>query len=114
MTELTTVILKNGAEEVKLLAIVTIMSPHKLSEEEPIAFYELNEMCKDRTHKPFGNTGKILLDLNLISRGRMPEIYSEVHDSIRNVVLSAVDGSGLDMTLGSPIRQQPDQSETSP
>jgi len=96
-----TVILKNGTEEVAQL-VATIM--HTLREMEgdmanggPICIYELVQMCRDRNHKPFGTSGEKLERLNLINGG-------QVHDSIRNIVLSAIEGDGLDVTLGDPVK----------
>lgn len=92
-----TVQLKNGAEEAVPLVNVTMMSLRKLFDELPIVLYELVMLCRDSNHKPFGNCAKDLLDLNLIGPSNRP------HNSIRNIVLSAVSGDGLDMTLGSPV-----------
>lgn len=97
MTELETVILKNGTEEVKSLVVVTMNTLNKLFIENPIAFYELNEVCKNSAHKPFGNTGEILSKYSLIIDG-------VIHNSIKNIVISSIDGDGFDITLGSPIK----------
>lgn len=66
---------------------------------QPIAFYELVMCCREHGHKPFGNTGEILRSGGLLLGDDRP------HDTIRNIVLSAVSGEGLEMTLGSPIQQ---------
>lgn len=91
-----TVILKNGAEEVKALVMVTMMSLRHL---EPIAFYELVQKCKDDTHIFWGDTEEKLKSLALLECSGRP------HDSIRNIVLSALAGEGLDMRLVSPIKE---------
>jgi len=75
------------------------MSLKALMASDPIAFFELSELCKDRSHKLFGNTGEKLSKLGLIQNGT-------VHGSIRNIVLSAVEGEMLDMQLVSPIAPQ--------
>jgi len=90
--------LKNGSEELDGLVGVTMMSIRKLTETHPIAFYELVMLARDPKHKLFGNTSQILSNLALVTNG-------QVHDSIRNIVLSAVEGSGMDMTLGSPVEK---------
>ena len=95
---LETVRLKNGSEEVASLVSVTMMSLQHLMQDKPIVLYELVEVCRDRDHKPFGLTGQDLEDLGLMNAGC-------VHDSIKNVVLSAVEGTGLEMTLGNPVDQ---------
>jgi hypothetical protein len=88
--------LKNGSEELDGLVGVTMMSVRRLTQTHPIAFYELVMLCRDPKHKLFGNTGQALNDLSLVTNG-------QVHDSIRNIVLSAIEGEGMDMTLVSPV-----------
>lgn len=97
MSELKAVVLKNGAEEVEPLVAVVMMSLRTLLRENPIAFFELVQLCKDRNHKPFGTTGTILEQTSLIQNGVL-------HDSVRNIVLSAVEGEGLEMRLTSPVK----------
>lgn len=94
-----TVILKNGAEEAKPAVMATMMSLRHLFDSEPIVAYELVMKCRDPKHSFFGNTGDKLKQLSLVQ----PD--DRVHDTIRNIVLSAAQGDGLDMTLGSPIKQ---------
>ena len=74
-----------------------MMSIRNLMETNPIAFYELVMICRDSNHAPFGNTGDILRNFNLLNT------EGKVHSSIRNIVISAVTGEGLEMTLGSPV-----------
>ncbi|MBD3330043.1 hypothetical protein GF354_00765 [Candidatus Peregrinibacteria bacterium] len=93
--------LKNGSEEFKPLVQMTMASLSKLAETNPIAFYELVMKCREQGHELFGNTGEVLQSLALIQDER-----GTVHDSIRNVVLSAVEGDGLDMTLRSPFAEE--------
>lgn len=89
--------LKNGAEEAESLVVVTMISLDHLIATDVIAFYELVQLCKNPQHKLSGNTGDTLRGLNLVRRDE------GIHDSIRNIVLSATSGDGLDMALGSPI-----------
>lgn len=91
-----TVILKNGAEEVKALVNVTMFSLERLG---PIEFYELVQTCRVRGHVPFGNTQSTLQSLGLLERNGVP------YDSIRNIVLSAAVGEGLELRLQSPIKE---------
>jgi hypothetical protein len=89
--------LKNGSEEAEPLVRVTMFSLKQLFETKPIVAYELRELCKNSAHKLFGNSGDDLKALSLVqSDGR-------VHDSIRNIVLSAFDGEGLAMCMISPV-----------
>ncbi len=89
--------LKNGSEECVPLVNTTVMSVRHLMESNPIAFVELVLLCRDRNHELFGNTAVDLQGLALVGRDGF------VHDSIRNIVLSAVEGEGLEMKLISPL-----------
>lgn len=88
--------LKNGAEEADIAVKVTMMSLNMLMETNPIAAYELVQICKNPNHKMFGNTEEVLVDLSLLSE-------DGVHSVIKNVVMSAFEGEGLDMCLTSPL-----------
>lgn len=96
-----TVPLKNGTHEMRALVVVTMASLDRLVTKEPMGLYELVEVCRDLTHKPWGNTGVALKELALLDPA------GRVHESIRNIVLSATTGEGLDMTLGSPVEEEP-------
>ena len=93
------VTLKNGSTEVDVLVVATTLSLQSLMEDNPIAFYELVMLCRDRTHQLFGSVGGVLRDRNLIEQNGQP------HGSIRNIVLSAVEGDMLDMCLVNPLAQ---------
>ncbi len=96
-TALKTVMLKNGSEEFGPLVAVTMMSLRSLCTTDPVSFYELVQKCRDQNHQFWGNSTQKLRDLSLIQPS------GNVHDSIRNIVLSAVTGEKFDMVLGSPI-----------
>lgn len=96
---MTAVTLKNGGEEADILVAATMMSLRSLIDEAPIAFYELVMKCRDRNHRLFGNTGQVLQRCSLIQSDE------SIHNSIRNIVLSAAVGEGLQMSLGSPIKE---------
>lgn len=89
--------LKNGSEEEAELVAVITAALETLWKEKPIAAYELVQLCKDSEHKLFGMAGQDLASAGLLEPG------NRVHDSIRNIVLSAVSGEGFEMTLGSPV-----------
>lgn len=91
--------LKNGSEEVAPLVNVTMISVRHLLESNPIAFVELVSLCQDRDHELFGNTAVELQRLALVK----PD--GSVHGSIRNIVLSAVEGEGLEMRFISPLAE---------
>jgi len=85
--------LKNGAVEAEPLVDMVMLTLSDLIRHRPIEFYELVMCCRDNEHVPFGNTGDKLKEWALYP----------ISGSIRNVVLSAVTGDGIDMSLGSPI-----------
>jgi hypothetical protein len=90
--------LRNGSEEPEPLVVVTMMSLEKLMQEKPIALYELYQLCLNSGHKLFGNSEEDLGALSLVMNG-------QVHNSIRNVVLSAFTGKGLEICLVSPVTE---------
>ncbi len=103
-----TVTLKNGAEEALPLVNVTMFGLRNLMTEKPIVLYELAQLCRNPKHQPWGQTGEDLLALSLV--GKANDGW-QVHDSIRNIVLSAVEGDGLELTLGNPIAAPPELTE---
>lgn len=94
---LKTVKLKNGEEEAEGLVNITFMLLKDLSKNNPILLYELAEKCRDRNHKFFGNTGDTLREKELVQSD-----YS-MHSSIKNIVLSSIEGEGMEMRLVNPI-----------
>lgn len=92
-----TIELKNGTTEAEGLVSVTMMSLSHLIQENAMGFYELVMKCRDRDHQFWGDIAKDLKNLGLV------ESDGRVHGSIRNIVLSAVIGEGMGMTLGSPL-----------
>jgi len=100
MSEIETVLLKNGSKEPKALVIGVMMSLNALTGQQTmqsaIGFYELVMVCRDRNHKIQGNDGEILEKIGLMKDG-------VIHDSVRNIVLSAVEGEDLNMVLLNPI-----------
>ncbi len=91
-----TVVLKNGATEAVFLVNFTMMSINKLLSSNPMAFYELVEVCRDKKHKIFGTLGDDLIGLALLQSDGQP------YGSIKNIVLSAVTDEGMDMTFEDP------------
>lgn len=96
--------LKNGSEEVKPLVNVTMFSLDELIKTNPTAFYDLVMLCRDDTYKPWGPNGKALKDRSLASECEGDWL---VCNSIRNIVLSAAEGEGMGMSLGSPLAEVP-------
>lgn len=90
--------LKNGAEESdKAVAVITISLEH-LFTTMPVLAYDLVMKCRDADYRLFGNTAVLLHE-----RGLM-DTSGHVHETIRNVVLSAVIGDGVEMTLTNPVK----------
>src|SRR3990167_887425 len=92
--------LKNGSEVAQSIVVATMMSLDALINSNPIAFYELVEKCRDSKHEMFGNTKEVVAKWALI------DMNGSVHSCIKDVVLSAVEGDGLDMSLGRPVAPQ--------
>jgi len=95
-----TVNLKNGTSELRVLAVGTYESLKEMLNEAEgtIAFYGLVEVCKNPSHQIRSKAQKEYL----ISRSLMkPD--GGIHQSIRNVVLSAIEGEGLGLILVNPI-----------
>ena len=89
--------LKNGSEEAQVVVTTSMLSLRALFNDNPIAFYELTQKAKNPKHKCFGNTQQILTGLSLLDDN------GNIHDSVKNVLLSAIDGEGTSMTFGNPI-----------
>lgn len=90
--------LKNGSQELSAFVSVAMFSLENLIKEQPILFYELVSVCRDRKHVFFGNAGQALKKMDLLQSNSLP------HDSLRNVVLSTVIGEGCEMKLTSPFK----------
>jgi hypothetical protein len=90
--------LKNGTEAARIVVVSTIVRLQYLFYEQPVAFHELVQCCKNADHTPFGITGDILEHFALRTHGR-------IHDSIRAIVLSAVTGEGIHLVLGNPCAE---------
>jgi hypothetical protein len=92
--------LKNGSEELEptVIAVMNVLHNMINSGIDCIAVYELVEKCKDNKHVLFGNAGEKLQKFGLIDKN------GSIHESIKNIVLSAVEGDGMDMSIGNPIK----------
>lgn len=96
---ITTIRLKNGSEEFRPLVASVMVSLRDLLASAPIAFYDLVMLARDDNHRPFGGTGTDLVARCLLANDG--QAFS-MHDSVRNIVLSAVSGEGFDLCIGSP------------
>jgi hypothetical protein len=97
--------LRNGSSEKELLVVVTMLTLRSLLEDKnletaagsAIAFYELVQKCEDPSHEIFADVTK-----DLLRRSALLDATGNVHGSVRNIVLSAKRGEGLELCLGSP------------
>lgn len=94
-----TVKLKNGSVEAEPLVRAAMMSLSSLFKSNPIAFFEAVMCARDKAHKPFGNTEDILKSLAIL------DTNLDMHDSKRNVILSAVEGEMPEIRLSSPVAE---------
>lgn len=90
--------LKNGTEELGFLVVATMLSLKNLIGDDPISFYELVMKARDRNHKVFSQH-----QIDVLTGLSLMDPSGNLHQSVTNVVLSAVTGEGLDMTLGDPV-----------
>ncbi len=91
------VTLKNGAEVAKTIVNTAMLSIQELN---LIVFYELVMKARDSKHKFFGNTAEVLKALSLV------QADGNLHDAIRDIVLSASEGEGLGLRLVNPMRSE--------
>jgi len=91
------VTLKNGSQEFGPFVSATMLSLERLFDRTPIIGHELVMKCRDSNHHLFGDAASLLIARSLVSPDKT------IHESIRNIVLSAVTGEDLDMILGSPF-----------
>ena len=96
--------LANGTFVPDVLVTTTMIVLRDLVDNDAISFYELAMKCRDASHPFWGSTEETLKKAALI------EENGEIHDSIKNIVLSAVKGDELEMTLGSPFPEQDSKS----
>ncbi len=93
--------LNNGAEELKASVAVVMAAIRKLwSDIEhggPMVVYDLYQACLDRDYAWFGANRSVAEALSLVDPG------GGIHDTVRNVVVSAVEGEGRDMHLVRPL-----------
>ncbi len=96
-----TVKLKNNTEEAAPLVTTTMMSLNQLWESGIpgiLMLSDLVQICRnDKKYQKFGDNEEELKKRALLQADGRP------HDSIRNIVLCAFTGEGLELNLGSPL-----------
>ncbi len=91
------VTLKDGTKALKPAVAAVMVSLRSLLDVAPTAFVDLVEICRDADYQPFGDNAERLMQAALMQSD------GSVYSSIKSVVLSAVEGEGLDMRLVSPV-----------
>ena len=92
--------LKNGSEEpYPIVAVITMSLGDMLDQGLPgvLSAYDLVERCKNSKYQMSEDTEKDLIKQSLLQRDGQP------HSSIRNIVLSSIQGEGLEMKFVDPI-----------
>ncbi|HJY98896.1 MAG TPA: hypothetical protein VJ227_04230 [Patescibacteria group bacterium] len=100
---LNTVCLRNGAEEAEVAVKVIMISLNGLLRRGIAGvtqFYDLTMICRDPSYRIGEYNLKALQELHLLENDGRP------HDTIKNVVLSAVTGDGFQMGLRSPLEDK--------
>lgn len=100
------VTLRNGRDVQEELVRSTMLSLGSLLKTQAVAFCELVELCHDATHELWGNltTEELkkarLITLHTLGSGKVVPV---VHSVVRDIIVSAVEGTDLNMKLVSPI-----------
>jgi hypothetical protein len=95
--------LRNGSEELKPLVIATRMALESLLKGGGIRgmtqFYDIVMACRDPEYlkQIFPENLRQLQEFGLIEQG------GTIRSEIRNIVVSSVEGEGLDMVIVNPI-----------
>lgn len=93
--------LKNGSKVPAAVVNSSLLVFTVLLNRNPLALYELIKKCKDDSHKLWVGTESVLKNLSLL------DADGKVHESICDVLLSAVTNDGLDLAIGSPYKPKP-------
>lgn len=95
--------LKNGAKEANVLVASTMTSLNGLMKGGfggLTQLYDLVMVCRDPKYKIGERNLKALQDLALLESDGQP------HSSIKNIVLSAATGEGMELKLSSPLASE--------
>jgi hypothetical protein len=95
--------LNNGSSEPKISVATTMMSIKGLWNQGIPGICTVSDLykrCRDPNHQIANGELRTLTDLALIQ----PD--GRIHDTVMNVVLSAITGDDLDIKLGSPTGQE--------
>jgi hypothetical protein len=94
------VTLRTGAEVPEPVIRTVTITMSRLMETDPIAPYEAVMMAREPGYVPFGNTGETLKRFDFIDN------FPKLHRTVRDVILAATEGDGMDLRLVSPYAAQ--------
>lgn len=92
--------LKTGVEAAEPLVRAAMVSLDRLFAEDVGLFFELVTKAREPDYQFCGDSAPLKERALLDSRGH-------VHHAVREVILAAVTGEGIAMTLGSPLAPEP-------
>ena len=88
--------LKNGSEVPLAIIITTMDILNRLQATQAVAFHHLVKKCRDSAHNIADDTIKILEKNALMKDGL-------VHITVKDILLSAIQGDDQKITLNSPV-----------
>lgn len=94
--------LKNGTEHRAPLVMTLYHALRCLIAQKPIVFLDLVTFCRSEACWMFGKSGEQLHELGLAEKHGA---RFKAHSVVCDVVLSAVEGEGSDLTLRNPIEK---------
>ena len=98
------VTLKDGSEVPQLALIATTTNLEEVIRQNPFAFFDLVEKCKDANYKFTRSLGwdttELLKDLALLDKDE------RVHDIVKQIVLNSVEGEEGSLRLANPLQSK--------
>jgi hypothetical protein len=98
----TNLTLRNGKEVPDVVIGTTMIALRTLADADFMAFCEFVETCRDPGHVIYGDCGDKIERLGLVQSVDAAG-HGKVHDAVRDIVLSAVDGEDFGLSLRSPL-----------
>lgn len=93
------VALRNGAKVPNVAVSATMLALENLLDAHPMYFYELVMVARGEVNRIAGDSD-VLVKQGLLTRD------GKMHDITRDIILSAVEGEGISMTLISPYAKE--------
>ena len=95
------VLLRCGAREPDALVATIMIGLRALLERNPIDFYEAVMLARNPRHRVWGASGDVLVGSRFAQKDS--DGAYKMHELIRHVLQSAVEGDGLALRLVDPI-----------